>query len=161
MRESARSSPGWLGSENFARKVSDLWFCPFLVAAVRPLRARGTWLDGARERPSNHLVPASKLERDRAGKGQQGSFGRSPCATCVATCMSVRRLGGRRWTQRSRLQCYACMSYGSCRTEHDCSAWSCAVSVSSGVCLWLWGAAGAFGTFMDAVSRCVLAVYTS
>jgi hypothetical protein len=29
------------------------------------------------------------------------------------------------------------------------------------VCLWLWSVAGAVGTFMETVSRCVLAVYTS
>ena len=29
------------------------------------------------------------------------------------------------------------------------------------MCLWLWSVAGAVGTFMEAVSRCVLAVYTS
>jgi hypothetical protein len=70
----AWSSPRWLGSVNFCRKVTDLCCCPSLVAAVRPLRAASTWLDAARERPSNHQVPARKLERDRAGKGQQGGF---------------------------------------------------------------------------------------
>ena len=61
-----------------------------------------------------------------------------------------------------RLQCFARMPDQSCRTEHICSACLCAVSVSRlCVCLWLWSVAGAVGTFMEAVSRCILAVYTS
>ena len=68
----AWSSPRWLGSENFCRKVSDLWFCPSLVASVRPQRTAGTWLDDAHEASSNHLLPNRKLDRDRPGEGQQG-----------------------------------------------------------------------------------------
>ena len=55
--------------------------------------------------------PRTQLLR---AKRAPGRLGRSPCATCVAACMSVHRLGGRRWTRRCRLQCYVCMSYGSC-----------------------------------------------
>ena len=70
----AWSSPRWLGSVNLARKVTDLCCCTNAVAAVRPLRAASTWLEAARERPSNHLVAARKLERGRAGLVQQGGL---------------------------------------------------------------------------------------
>ena len=51
------------------RFVSDPLFYPPRVAAVRPLRAAGAWLDGAREASSNHLLPSRKLEHGGAGSG--------------------------------------------------------------------------------------------
>ena len=66
---------------NLARKVTDLCCCTNAVAAVRPLRAASTWLEAARERPSNHLVAARKLERGRAGWYNKVDF---CCARCDA-----------------------------------------------------------------------------
>ena len=45
--------------------------------------------------------------------------------------------------------------------KHTCSAPPRVVSAASCVCLWLWSVASAVGTRTGAMSRCILAVYTS
>ena len=45
--------------------------------------------------------------------------------------------------------------------KHTCSAPPRVVLAASCVCLWLWSVASAVGTRMGAMSRCILAVYTS
>ena len=45
--------------------------------------------------------------------------------------------------------------------KHTCNAPPRVVLVASCVCLWLWSVASAVGTRMRAMSRCILAVYTS
>ena len=45
--------------------------------------------------------------------------------------------------------------------KHTCSAPPRVVLAASCVCLWLWSVASAVGTRTGAMSRCILAVYTS
>ena len=91
-----------------------------------------------------------------------GGLGRGACATCFAASMSRDMLRGRRQMSFRRLQCFP-LSYPINRAAqstfavHDCVPYRCCPVCVCGS----WSVAGAVGTFMEAVSRCVLAVYTS
>ena len=89
---------------------------------------------------------------------------RAPQKTAVSVVvarMLLHRLGGRRCSRSSLLQCVACRCGQTCHAEHVCSAGPRVAYRCRHVCLCLWSVASAVGTRTGAMPRCILAVYTS